>query len=197
VSTNNSYSFDSFVAFEACIACLAQQEAGTTGLRGNKRNEGNTGRERVREKEMTIAAAQAVTSVPVLDRTCRQSGCDSANTRCYMNGWRCKEHSPAAMAGRPEPQVDPALTLGALQAKAGKSIAEQVRTTTNYSATGAHVSLLVWPPDPELQRIAELVDSIMGAAALACPDCGEPYTDRGFTSRCRSRHQITPERNRP
>jgi len=93
------------------------------------------------------------------------------------------------MAGRAEPEVDPARTLQALQAKAGKPVSARVYTTTNYSATGTQVPLLVWPPDPDVQRMAELVDSIMGAAALTCSVCGEPYTDRGFTARCRRRHQ--------
>jgi hypothetical protein len=123
---------------------------------------------------MTITAAQPAPSVPLLYRICRQSGCNSGDTRRYMNGWCCKEHSPAAIAGRAEVEVDPTCTLAVLQPKAGKSVAQRAYTTTNYSAIGTKVSLLVWPPDPKLQRMAELVDSIMGAAALACSDCGEP-----------------------
>lgn len=93
------------------------------------------------------------------------------------------------MAGRPEPDVDPTRTLLALQAKAGRSVPERVYTTTNHSATGTHVSLLVWPPDPELQRMAELVDSIMGTAAQVCSDCGEPFNQPGLIKRCRDGHE--------
>jgi hypothetical protein len=139
---------------------------------------------------MTITtAAQPTPAVPMLDRTRPQPGCNGTNTRRYMTGWRCKQHSPAAMAGRPEPDVDPTRTLQALQAKTGKPLAERVCTTTNHSAAGTQVSLLVWPPDPELQRMAELVDSIMGTAAAICSDCGEPFNQPGLIKRCRDRHE--------
>jgi hypothetical protein len=136
---------------------------------------------------MTTTAPTAP-SLPVLDRTCRHPDCTSANTLRYMNGWRCKEHSPAAMAGRPEPWVDPTRTLEALQAKAGRPVSERTCRTSSYSATGTKIAVLVWPFDPELQRMAELVDSIMGYKALVCSDCGDPLDGPALIKRCRFRH---------
>lgn len=45
-------------------------------------------------------------------------GC-RATARLYPAGWRCSEHAPWALAGRPSPdsQVDPARTLDALRAR--------------------------------------------------------------------------------
>lgn len=37
----------------------------------------------------------------------------------YIVGDRCRKHTPAALAGRPEPRADPTLTLEALQARGG------------------------------------------------------------------------------
>ena len=109
--SNNSYSSDSAVAFESCIArdSHQRQESKETEETKETKETEEEREEEKREREMTIAAVQSVTAVPLLDRTCRQTGCVSANTRRYMNGWRCKEHSPAAIAGRPEPEVDPTL----------------------------------------------------------------------------------------
>jgi len=33
--------------------------------------------------------------------------------RFYLTGWKCKTHSPWALAGRPEPQPGPGLPSGA------------------------------------------------------------------------------------
>ena len=41
--------------------------------------------------------------------------CGDPNTRRYLPGDRCPRHTPAALAGRAEPYVDPALTLEALR----------------------------------------------------------------------------------
>ena len=45
--------------------------------------------------------------------------CRATPTRRYMQGPRCATHSPAAVAGRPEPAPDPALTLTGLRRSAG------------------------------------------------------------------------------
>jgi putative DNA primase/helicase len=45
--------------------------------------------------------------------------CGSPEVRRYINGWRCIAHTPARVAGRPDIQPDPELTLAALRAKAG------------------------------------------------------------------------------
>jgi len=45
--------------------------------------------------------------------------CRATPTRRYLQGPRCATHSPAAVAGRPEPAPDPALTLTGLRRSAG------------------------------------------------------------------------------
>ena len=42
------------------------------------------------------------------------------DVRLYMTGLRCLEHTPSALAGRPEVTVDPDLTLAALKRRAGR-----------------------------------------------------------------------------
>jgi hypothetical protein len=46
--------------------------------------------------------------------------CGAAPARPYLPGPRCADHTPAAVAGRPEPTPDPASTLAALLARAGR-----------------------------------------------------------------------------
>jgi hypothetical protein len=57
--------------------------------------------------------------------TCHVPGCGSTDTRLYQTGDCCPTHTPAAMAGRPEPEslVDPARTLDALRQAAGTTFA--------------------------------------------------------------------------
>lgn len=41
--------------------------------------------------------------------------CDVRGERRYKDGWRCPRHTPAALAGHPEPPTpDPCLTAAAL-----------------------------------------------------------------------------------
>ena len=42
------------------------------------------------------------------------------DVRLYITGLRCLEHTPSALAGRPEVTVNPDLTLAALKRKAGR-----------------------------------------------------------------------------
>jgi hypothetical protein len=35
--------------------------------------------------------------------TCERCPCGSADVRLYAEGWRCPSHTPAARAGKPEP----------------------------------------------------------------------------------------------
>jgi hypothetical protein len=52
---------------------------------------------------------------------CAHLGCERSDTRPYLTGPRCASHTPAALAGRPEPDalVDPEATAAALRAKRG------------------------------------------------------------------------------
>lgn len=45
--------------------------------------------------------------------------CGAKPTRMYGSGRRCRDHTPAALAGRPETVPDPALTLIGLREAAG------------------------------------------------------------------------------
>lgn len=46
--------------------------------------------------------------------------CGAVPTRRYLSGHRCAEHTPAALAGRPDLDADPDATLDALREKAGR-----------------------------------------------------------------------------
>lgn len=45
--------------------------------------------------------------------------CGNQDSRHYLPRERCAPHTPAALAGRPEARVDPALTLDGLRAAHG------------------------------------------------------------------------------
>lgn len=45
--------------------------------------------------------------------------CEATPTKHFLPGARCQAHTPAALAGRPEPRPDPATSIPALRAKAG------------------------------------------------------------------------------
>lgn len=49
--------------------------------------------------------------------TCWSPPCGRTDTRLYLVGHACPEHTPAALAGRPEPdtQIDPARTDKAMR----------------------------------------------------------------------------------
>lgn len=59
-----------------------------------------------------------------LSSECGSPGCVDTGTRPYMTGPCCPLHTPARVAGRPEPDslVDPALTLNGLLAASGRTM---------------------------------------------------------------------------
>jgi putative DNA primase/helicase len=69
-----------------------------------------------------------------VDRACNYwsngGRCGQPETRRYLNGWRCVAHTPAALAGRPDIEPDPELTLAALQGQ-GRA-ARCVMTATSF-----------------------------------------------------------------
>ncbi len=55
--------------------------------------------------------------------------CHAAAVGLYTDGWRCADHTPAAIAGRPETVPDPALTLSGIRAARGVRYSPPPRET--------------------------------------------------------------------
>lgn len=53
--------------------------------------------------------------------------CSRESWRRYLPGWRCAEHTPAALAGRAEVAPDPALSMAGLIAAARANVDEPER----------------------------------------------------------------------
>ena len=79
--------------------------------------------------------------------------CSEGPTRTYLVGHRCSAHTPAALAGRPDHQPDPVLTLDALRAVKGILWSFNPHDTalkSNDIATGKRRS------SPEAYRAAQM-----------------------------------------
>jgi hypothetical protein len=87
--------------------------------------------------------------------------CGNPETRRYINGWRCAAHTPAALAGRPDLEPDPELTLAALQAKAARRD-NRIRICRDYTER------------LDLQRLPELNGATRAQAALFYARAGIP-----------------------
>lgn len=66
--------------------------------------------------------------------------CGATPTKRYLQGARCQQHTPAAMAGRPEPRPDPARSLAALRAAAGLPTAPIPTASATQAIDDRHVA---------------------------------------------------------
>jgi hypothetical protein len=150
----------------------------------------------------------------VSNNTCTALGCSHVDTRRYMIGYRCDQHTPAKIAGRPEPAPpEPAArpvvdylinseNLGEYLrqlpdrcTECGSHVETQ-RHRAGCSYDVAHSALRFVFPSPENGWQGQVIidPGVPYAAdytlppADTCDDCGEPYTAPGLITRCRDKH---------
>lgn len=107
---------------ERRAAILAEREAIDAERRRLEAERRKQEADEIRQRRELLAAVRAER-----ERRARICGYWSDGKPCgsnqdvhpYAAGPRCRRHTPAALAGRPEPHVDPELTLEALRRKAG------------------------------------------------------------------------------